>query len=82
MTQRVAVIGAGTMGHGIAHAAVVAGYDTTMYDVSPQALERGEAAIRAILDKGVELGKVSSTDRNAAKSRLRSTTNLPEAVQT
>ena len=82
MTQRVAVIGAGTMGHGIAHAAVVAGYDTTMYDVSPQALERGEAAIRAILDKGVELGKVSSTDRTAAKSRLRSTTSLPEAVQT
>jgi len=82
MTQRVAVIGAGTMGHGIAHAAVVAGYDTTMYDVSQQALDRGEAAIGAILDKGVELGKVSPADRNAAKSRLRSTTDLPAAVRT
>ena len=82
MTQRVAVIGAGTMGHGIAHAAVVAGYDTTMYDVSQQALDRGEAAIRAILDKGVELGKGSPADRTAAQSRLRSTTNLSVAVQT
>jgi len=82
MTQRVAVIGAGTMGHGIAHAAIVAGYDTTMYDVSQQALDRGEAAIGAILDKGVELGKVSPADRDAAKSRLRSTTDLPAAVRT
>jgi len=82
MTQRVAVIGAGTMGHGIAHAAVVAGYDTTMYDVSQQALDRGEAAIGAILDTGVELGKVSPADRNAAKSRLRSTTDLSAAVRT
>ena len=32
---RVAVLGAGTMGHGIAHAAIAAGYDTTLYDVSP-----------------------------------------------
>jgi len=82
MTERVAVIGAGTMGHGIAHAAVVAGYDTTMYDVSQQALDRGEAAIGAILDKGVELGKVSAADRNAAKARLRSTTDLSAAVRT
>jgi 3-hydroxybutyryl-CoA dehydrogenase len=81
MIQRIAVIGAGTMGHGIAHAAVAAGYDATIYDVSPQALERGKAAIAAILEKGVELGKVTAADRAAAQLRLRTTTELAAAVQ-
>jgi 3-hydroxyacyl-CoA dehydrogenase len=37
--RRIAVLGAGTMGHGIAHAAAAAGYDTMMFDVSPEACE-------------------------------------------
>jgi 3-hydroxybutyryl-CoA dehydrogenase len=81
MIQRITVIGAGTMGHGIAHAAVVAGYDTTMYDVSHQALERGAAAIAAILDNGVELGKVTPSARSTATAHLRTTTDLADAVR-
>ena len=81
MIERVAVIGAGTMGHGIAHAAIVAGYDTTMFDVATEALEKGRTAVAAILDKGVELGKVAPADRDAAKARLRTTTVLADAVR-
>ena len=65
------VLGAGTMGHGIAHAAIAAGYDTTMYDVAEAALDKGRAAIGAILDKGVELGKMTAADAAAARARLR-----------
>src|SRR5690242_8950483 len=80
MTRRIAVLGAGTMGHGIAHAALAAGYAATMFDVAPAALEKGRRAIDAIFDKGVELGKVSSADAAAAQGRLRSTTRLAEAL--
>jgi 3-hydroxybutyryl-CoA dehydrogenase len=81
MIERIAVIGAGTMGHGIAHAAIVAGYDTVIYDVSTEALDKGRAAIRAILDKGVELGKVAPADRDASTARLRTTIDLADAVR-
>src|SRR5438046_3108909 len=80
MIQRVTILGAGTMGHGIAHAAIMAGYDTTMYDVAQPALEKGCAAIAAIIDKGVDLGKVTRADAAAAKTRLQTTTNLGHAV--
>src|SRR5437762_14257072 len=80
MVMRIAVLGAGTMGHGIAHAAIVAGYDTVMYDVSPSAIEKGCSAIGSIIDKGVEMGKVAGADAAAAKRRLRTTTALADAV--
>jgi 3-hydroxybutyryl-CoA dehydrogenase len=79
--ERIAVIGAGTMGHGIAHAAIAAGYDTTIFDVATEALAKGRAAVAAILDQGVELGKVASRDRDAALARLRTTTALADAVR-
>ena len=47
------VLGAGTMGHGIAHAAMIAGYDTTLYDPVPDALVRARSAIEQILAKSV-----------------------------
>src|SRR5437667_10381733 len=80
MIQRVTIVGAGTMGHGIAHAAIMAGYDTTMYDVAQPALDKGCHAIAGIIDKGVELGKVTRADAAAAKTRLNTTTNLGHAV--
>ena len=55
MVSRITVVGAGTMGHGIAHAAIMAGYDTTMYDVAQAALDKGCSEIARIIDKGVEL---------------------------
>ena len=59
-----AVIGAGIMGRGIAHAAALGGYRTILEDILPNALRKAETEIRANLDKAVELGKVSWPTRN------------------
>jgi 3-hydroxybutyryl-CoA dehydrogenase len=76
----VAVLGAGTMGHGIAHAAISAGYDTRMYDVAPESLESARAAIEAIVARGVDLGKVAAADAETLLSRLQITASLAQAV--
>jgi 3-hydroxybutyryl-CoA dehydrogenase len=78
--RRVTVLGAGTMGHGIAHAAIVAGYATRLYDVSVPSLERGRAAIEAIVAKGVELGKVPAPDASAVLGRLEPAAQLDQAL--
>jgi 3-hydroxybutyryl-CoA dehydrogenase len=80
MIRRIAVLGAGTMGHGIAHAAVSAGYDTRLFDVAAPSLEKGRLAIEGIVAKGVEIGKVSPSDADAILARLELTTELGEAV--
>ncbi len=83
MTQikRVAVLGAGTMGHGIAHAAMSAGYDTVMYDVSQAAVDKGKAAIHAVIDKSVQLGKTTQQDGDAMRGRLTLATVVADAVR-
>jgi 3-hydroxybutyryl-CoA dehydrogenase len=78
--SRIAVIGAGTMGHGIAHAAIAGGYDTAMFDVSSASLEKGRAAIEGIVSKGVELAKVTVADADGMLRRLVTTGNLQDAV--
>jgi 3-hydroxybutyryl-CoA dehydrogenase len=78
--RTIAVLGAGTMGHGIAHAAIAAGYQTRMYDVSAAALEKGESAITAVVKRGVELGKVAAADAEAILRRLSGTTDLAGAL--
>ena len=79
--RQIAVLGAGTMGHGIAHAAIAGGYETRMFDVSDAAVMKGASAIEAIVKKGVELGKVSSTDADAMLARLTSTTTIADALE-
>jgi 3-hydroxybutyryl-CoA dehydrogenase len=79
--QQVTVIGAGTMGHGIAHVAATAGYDVTLQDISPEALERGLTAIRSNLQKGVDRDKVTPEQRDAALDRLATETDLAQAVK-
>ncbi len=79
--SRVAVVGAGTMGHGIAQAAAMAGYPTALHDAGEAELRRGMVRIAATLDKGVALGKVAEAAREAALSRLRAARRLEEAVQ-
>lgn len=76
----VAVIGAGTMGRGIAQAFAQAGYATTLYDVDPEAAHRARQSIEATLDKGVDLGKVEPAERERALERLRVETDLGAAV--
>ncbi len=75
-----AVLGAGTMGHGIAQIAALTGYDVRLTDVSEEALESAIGRVRAQLDKGVELGKVEPQVRDAALGRLRATSDAAEAV--
>ena len=77
---KVTVLGAGTMGHGIAHAAMMAGCDTVLYDVAPAAVEKGRRAIGGIMEKSLELGKITSADAAAATARLTTTTSLAGAL--
>jgi 3-hydroxybutyryl-CoA dehydrogenase len=66
----IAVIGAGTMGRGIAHVAALGGYRTVLEDLIPASLRKAESEIRTNLDKAVELGKVSAGDAAAALGRI------------
>ena len=80
-TGKVAVIGAGTMGRGIAQVAAVAGHEAVLCDVDAGQLKRARAAIEATLDKGVRLGKVAESARDAALERLAGTGALREAAE-
>ena len=78
--RRIAVLGAGTMGHGIAHAAMAGGYETRLFDIAPAALEKARAAVDAVISKGVELGKVSAADADAMRARLTTSSKLADAL--
>ena len=77
----IAVIGAGTMGRGIAHVAALGGYRTILEDLLPNALRKAETEIRGNLDKAVELGKVSAADADAAFGRLEYAGGVEEAAR-
>jgi 3-hydroxybutyryl-CoA dehydrogenase len=79
--RTVAVIGAGTMGRGIAHASALGGYRTILEDILPATLRRAGEEIRANLDQAVELGKVTATDANAAFDRLEYATSVDSAAR-
>ena len=79
--QTIAVIGAGIMGRGIAHAAALGGYRTILEDLLPAALRKAETEIRANLDKAVELNKVTSADADAAFHRLEYAGSVEEAAR-
>ncbi|MCB9764823.1 MAG: 3-hydroxyacyl-CoA dehydrogenase family protein [Alphaproteobacteria bacterium] len=77
--RKVGVIGAGTMGHGIAHAAALGGFEVALFDISEEVLDRALASIQRDLAKGVERGKVAAEDMEAALARITGTLTL-EAV--
>src|SRR5512132_1484053 len=79
--KRVAVLGAGTMGHGIAHAALAGGFNTRLYDVSGEMLGKARTSIEGIVAKSVELGKLASGEAGALLGRLQTFTSLPDAVR-
>ena len=68
--QRVGVIGAGTMGNGIAQVFAQSGYEVRLVDAVPAALERAKTTIDKSLGKFVEKGKLKAEDRDAALGRL------------
>jgi len=77
----VAVIGAGTMGHGIAHAAVVSGFDTRLYDVSDEQLAKARGGVKEILERAVALGKATAPEVDRAWARLTTTNDLAAALE-
>ncbi len=79
--ERVTVIGAGTMGAGIAQVCAQAGAAVTLNDVSQDFVDRGLGTIRKFLDKGVEKGKVTEADREATLSRVEPVLDVAAAVQ-
>jgi len=78
--RTVTVLGAGTMGHGIAHAAATSGYETRLYDVSDTQLGKARGQIEAVLRKSVELGKAAAADVDTALGRLTCTSDVATAL--
>ena len=68
--SKIAVIGAGTMGQGIAQICAMAGYEVVIYDLSEQTLATAEANISTNLDKGIERGKVTQAEKIASLERI------------
>ena len=79
--KTVAVIGAGTMGRGIAQVSAMGGYRTVLEDLLPNALRRAESEIRANLDHGVERGKLTGHDAQAALGRLEYAASVEQAAR-
>lgn len=77
----VAVLGAGTMGRGIAHVSALAGFTTHLYDPFAEALKKAESTIHRNLAKGVELGKVKAEDADRARTGLHTDEDLAAAVR-
>ncbi len=78
--NRMAVIGAGLMGRGIAHAFLVSGYAVALVDVDETALQTGVNAINEIIDAGVARGKLTPEDAETARARLSTGLELDEAA--
>ncbi|MHA2232195.1 MAG: 3-hydroxyacyl-CoA dehydrogenase NAD-binding domain-containing protein [Candidatus Hodarchaeales archaeon] len=79
--KHVAVIGAGTMGHGIAEVALLSGYTVFLYDITDDAVENGKALIDWSLKKFVEKARISESDYKQFMDNLTITCDLKEAVK-
>ena len=78
--QRVAVIGAGTMGAGIAQVCAQAGWKTNLYDAFPEGLERGMVRTESFWEKGIARGKTTTEQRDEWSALLTPFSDLAEAV--
>lgn len=79
-TEKVAVIGAGTMGRGIAHVVALGGVDVNLFDVDSEALQRAFETISKNLAKGEQLGKLEIGSAGKALNRIRLTDSLADAA--
>jgi len=78
--KNAAVLGAGTMGNGIAHVFAQSGYQVALFDVSEAALTRAVATIEKNLERQVAKGTLSAADKDAALARIQTGTSLEAAV--
>jgi 3-hydroxybutyryl-CoA dehydrogenase len=79
--KRLAVLGAGIMGAGIAQVAAQVGIEVRMRDVEDRFIDKGMDAIRKSLDRFVKKDKITLADADAAVARVKTTTDLGEAVE-
>src|SRR5213593_2001490 len=80
LPRRVGVVGAGTMGAGIAQLAALGRLETHLHDPVPEALRGGEERLRAALAKGADRGRWTQAEAEAASARLRATPRLEDLV--
>jgi 3-hydroxybutyryl-CoA dehydrogenase len=78
--KTVAVLGAGTMGSGIAQVCALRGFVTLLYDLTPEIAAAGYARIRASLQKGMDLGRTSPEAAGSALARLHATSSLDDCA--
>ncbi len=78
--RRIAVIGSGTMGNGIAHVAALSGLEVALYDIAEDELARGTAGIRRNMDRQLRSGRLQEDDKVAALARIEATSDLAQAV--
>src|SRR5262245_28859428 len=76
--KSVGVIGAGTMGNGIAQVFATSGYDVKLHDASAAAIDKARATIDKSLGKFVEKGKLQASDKDAAIARLGAAPSLDD----
>ena len=74
MIKKIAVIGAGTMGNGIAHVSALSGFDTILMDIKDEFVKRGLNTIRTNLERQVKKEKISQSDMDGALKLIRTTT--------
>jgi len=79
--KNVTVIGAGTMGNGIAHVFAQSGYDVTLVDVGREALDRAVATITNNLARQVKKGTITEDDQKATLARIKTETQLAVSVR-
>ncbi|MDE0072753.1 MAG: 3-hydroxybutyryl-CoA dehydrogenase [Gammaproteobacteria bacterium] len=78
--RRIAVIGSGTMGNGIAHIAALSGLEVVLYDIAEEALARGTANIARNMDRQLRSGRLEADEKTAALARIQATDDLARAV--
>lgn len=78
MINKIAILGAGQMGSGIAQTAAVSGKDVLLYDVKEEFVQRGIKAIQTSLDRFVQKGKLTPADKDAAVKRIQLTVNFAD----
>jgi 3-hydroxybutyryl-CoA dehydrogenase len=75
MAERIAVVGAGQMGNGIAHVFAQSGFHVTMIDVAQAALDRGRSTIQKNLDRQIKKGSLDAAERDVILGRIRTDTS-------
>ncbi|HEY6118316.1 MAG TPA: 3-hydroxybutyryl-CoA dehydrogenase [Pyrinomonadaceae bacterium] len=81
MTENIGVVGSGTMGNGIAQVAARAGFNVILCDVKDEFLQRGMAAVEKNLQRDVEKERLSTQEKQATISRIRTSLKLEDLAQ-